>query len=91
MLPSGIYVSPKPGPVHGAQNHLQILEYAAEQLQLFHLRNLTVCHRVLAALLFVASEIKNAPVREARADARRWEVFDDWGAGIDPAPGAVVS
>jgi hypothetical protein len=39
MLPSDIYVSPKPGPVHGAQNHLKISEYPSEQLQLFHLRD----------------------------------------------------
>lgn len=28
---------------------------------------------------------------EIRADAQRWEVFDDWGTGIvRPAPDAVV-
>jgi len=56
---------PKPGPVHGAQNYLKILEYAVEQLQLFHLRDFDrLVVRVLAALLFAASTRKSAPVRK---------------------------
>jgi hypothetical protein len=41
--------------------------------------------------LFAAFDTKKRTGPENRADAQRWEVFDDWGAGIDPAPSAVVS